>query len=255
MMPITIRRLAFYLTCCLRVAACQNITTGESNPSKPPLAEYIEEFFLSDAVRNQDKGELQLTLGVDFRRDLGRNSSLQMEYGVTNRLQLSLETRYGKSEEESAEASSEWNTASLGFQYQLIRSESPFALSVGMAFGIPVKAAGEIEYEPTILVARTFRRMQVHASFIAELEQWDLAFRYNVASVYPLRNRWFPTLEFNAMHLNGNGAFYLTPGLYRRFGHRLELGVGAPAGLGGTAAGSGIVGKISWEIEGDHRSR
>jgi hypothetical protein len=75
MMFITIRRLAFCLVCRLRVAACQNITTAESNRSKLPLAEYIEEFFLSDAVRNQDKGELQLTLGVDFRRDIGRNSS------------------------------------------------------------------------------------------------------------------------------------------------------------------------------------
>ncbi len=248
-----VRRSTFVLILCLRVAVCQNITTGHSSPSKPPLPEYIEEFFLSDAVRNQDKGELQVTQGVDSRRTIGTNSFLQMEYGITNRLQASFENRYGKSEQGAGE-SSEGNSVSLGFQYQPIQSESPFALSVGLAFGIPLDSDGGVEYEPAILVARTIRRLQVHASFIAELEQRESEFRYNVASVYPLRHRWFPTLEFNGRYIDAKREFYLTPGIYHRFDHRFELGVGVPMGIGGTGASAGIVAKMSWELGGEHSS-
>src|SRR5207248_3558876 len=135
------------------------------------------------------------------RRTIGTNSFLQMEYGLTNRLQASFESRYGKSEQDPGE-SSESNCATLGLQYQPIQRESLFALSVGIAFGIPVDSGGGVEYEPTILVARTIRRLQVHASFIAELEQRESEFRYNVASVYPLRHRWFPTFEFNGRYID-----------------------------------------------------
>src|SRR5437762_12371722 len=100
-----VRRSTFVLLLCLRVAVCQNITPGDSSPSKPPLPEYIEEFFLSNAVRNQDKGELQVTLGVDSRRTIVTNSLLQMEYGLTNRSQASFESRYGKSEQDPGESS------------------------------------------------------------------------------------------------------------------------------------------------------
>jgi hypothetical protein len=236
------------------VAVCQNNGGPTSSHSKPPLPEYIEEFFLSDAVRNQDKGELQFTFGVESRQDIGTNAAVKMEYGVTKRVQLSFELPYGMTEEEISERSSRWSTSSLGLQYQIIRSDSPFALSAGMAFGVPVKSGGEVEYQPTILAARTFRRAQVHASFVADIEGWKPSFQYNLASVYPIQRRWFPTLEFNGRRLRGKDAFYLTPGLYRRFENRFEFGVGAPLGLGGTAGTVGVVGKISWEIGGEHES-
>ncbi len=55
------------------MAVCRN-NLAPSSHSKPPLSEYIEEFFLSDAVRNQDKGELQFTFGVESRQDIGTNA-------------------------------------------------------------------------------------------------------------------------------------------------------------------------------------
>jgi len=156
-------------------------------------------------------------------------------------------------EEEGSESASRWSTASLGFRYQIIRSDFPFALSVGMAFGVPVQSGGELEYQPTILAAKTFRGAQIHASFVADIEQERPSFQYNLASVYAIRRHWFPTLEFNGRHLHGRGAFYLTPGLCRRFERRFEFGVGVPFGLGGAAA-AGIVGRMSWEIGGEHES-
>jgi hypothetical protein len=127
----------------------------------------------------------------------------------------------------------------------------PFALSVGIAFGIPVRFNGEVEYEPTLLVAKSFRKLQIHASFVADVEKDKPSFQYNLASVYPVQQHWFPTFEFNGRSLRGNPAFYLTPGLYRHLGHRLEVGAGIPLGVGGRAGKLGIVGKLTWEFGGD----
>ena len=225
-----------------------------NNHNRRPVPEYVQEFFLSDAVRCQEKGELQITSGVDFRQQLGASTWLKMEYGVTNRLQVGFNLPYGVTEEEKAEGQSTWSAAGLGLEYQIIRGESPFALSAGMMLDVPVNAGRKVEYEPTILVAKTFRRAQVHASFVADIEEWNPAFQYNLASVYPIQQRWFPTLEFNGRRLNGKNASYVTPGLYRRLKQRIELGVGSPVGFG-NAGRAGIVGKVNWEIGGDHESR
>ena len=245
--------LLLLVACFPPIADCQETSTPFCKHGRPPLQEYIEEFFLSDAVRNQDKGELQLTVGVDSRQKIGTNTSLKTEYGLTRRLQLNAELPYGATEEESSDSTSRWSTATLGFQYQIIRSDSPIALSAGMALGIPVRSAGEVEYQPMILVAKSFRKAQLHASFVADIEEERSSFQYNLATVYRIQRHWFPTFEFNGRHLQNKDAFYLTPGLFRRFEHRLEFGIGVPLGLSGTAGVVGIVGKLSWEIGRDRR--
>jgi hypothetical protein len=234
-------------------ADCQEIGAAFGKQGRPPLQEYIEEFFLSDAVRNQDKGELQFSFGVDSRQKMGTTTSLKTEYGITRRLQLNAELPYGVTEEERSESTSRWSTASLGFQYQIIRSDFPFALSAGMAVGVPVSSTGEVEYQPMILAAKAFRRAQLHASFVADIEEEESAFQYNLGFVYAIQRHWFPTLEFNGRYLHDKNAFYLTPGLYRRFEHRFECGIGVPLGVSGGAGAVGIVGKLSWEIGRDHR--
>ena len=245
--------LLLLAACYPPIADCQEIDAAFGKQGRPPLQEYVEEFFLSEAVRNQDRGELQLTFGVDSRQEIGTSTSLKTEYGLTRRLQLTVELPYGVTEEESSEGASRWSTASLGFQYQIIRSDSPFALSVGMALGVPVRSAGEVEYQPMILAAKAFRKSQLHASFAADIAEEESSFQYNLATVYPIQRHWFPTLEFNGRYLHDKNAFYLTPGIYRHFEHRFECGVGVPLGLGGTAGAVGVVGKLSWEIGRDHR--
>ena len=124
-----------------------------------------------------------------------------------------------------------------------------------MAFGVPLTAGGELEYQPAILIAKTFHRARVHASFTADIEAEKPSFQYDLASVYSIRQRWFPTIEFNGRSIRGEPAFYLTPGLYRHFHSRAEFGVGVPLGLGGIAGSAGIVGKMSFEIGGTNKSQ
>jgi hypothetical protein len=243
-------RFLFIVVCVSHVAICQENSASGADKSGHTLPEYIQEFFLSDAVRCQEKGEWQLTAGVDSRQHIGTSSLLKTQYGVTNRLQLGAELPYGLTEEETGATRSRWSTASLGVEYQIIRSNQPFALSAGIAIGVPVRSNGELEYEPTLLMAKGFRKLQIHASFVADIEEEKPSFQYNLASVYPVQRRWFPTFEFNGRSLHGNAAFYLTPGLYRHLEHGLEVGVGVPLGVGGMAGRAGVVGKVTWELGG-----
>jgi len=215
-------------------------------PVQTSFPEYVEEFFLSDAVRNQNKGELQVTVGVDSQRNIGTSGNLKLEYGLTRRLQFGFEQSYGNADEQLPRASSQWGPASAGMQYQIC-SSSTSALSVGFAFGIPSDAESEIEFQPTILAARTFRRAQIHASFGTGLGKERPSFQYNLASVFPVHPGWYPTLEFNGRSIADRNAFYLTPGVYHRIGQRFELGIGTPFGLSGTAGTAGIVAKITFE--------
>jgi len=138
-----------------------------------PIPEYIQEFFLSEAVRSQDQGELQITFGADSRVSLGSNLMYDMEYGLTNRLQLSSQTRYGLTATSKSEVPAGWSTTAIGLQYQIIRSNSPFALTAGMSFGTPVRGGAALEYDPEILAAKGFHKVQVHASFVAGVT-WEI---------------------------------------------------------------------------------
>ncbi len=118
-----------------------------------------------------------------------------MEYGVTNRLQVGVDLSSQNYEEEISQDSSKWNTVNLGVLYQIVESNSPFALSASIAFGIPIKSGAQVDYQPTILVAKTLHRLQLHAS--VESVRDKSSFQYNLGSVYPIHRFWFPTLEFN----------------------------------------------------------
>lgn len=218
---------------------------------KQPIPEYIQEFFLSEAVRNQDQGEFQFTLGSDKRRGLGSNLDLDIEYGLTDRIQISSETPYGFSAFANSETPLRWSTTSIGLNYQILRNNSPFALTAGMSFGIPVKTGAGTDFEPKLLAAKTFHRVQVHASLIGDVENGDSSLQYNLASIGLVSHRWFPTLEFNGRRLNNQNGFYTTPGLYRHLPHRTEIGVGIPVGISGVAGRVGFISKITWEFGGD----
>ena len=253
---ITVRarcQILFVAAICASPAAlCQDDSVPTGRGRSAPFPEYIQEFFFSDAVRNQDKGEVQITSGLATMQRAGTNILLKMEYGVTQRLEFNIEVPEGITEGESGQGPDRFRTANLGVQYQLIRRDAPIALALGMAFGVPLRSGGEVEYEPMLLAAKSFRKLQVHGSIGADLEESKASLQYNLGSVYPIHRAWFPTLEFNVRRHQGQDMYYLTPGIYRRLLPRLEFGIGVPMGLSGTVGRAGIVGKLTWEIGGEH---
>lgn len=220
------------------------------------MPEYIEDFFLSEAVRSEDRGELQLTASAMVSRNHqsaadGSSARLDFEYGLTDRLQLQVELPYGIHSTPTSEIPVGWSSVSTGLLYQFIRSSHPFALSAGGGAQIPVNSHGETTFEPEVIMAKVFGVTQVHASVEPEIGEDDKSLAYNVAAVRPWPHHLYPTLEFNGRRNAGVNSFYITPGLYRRLPHRLEFGVGMPVGIGTHSSPIGAVFNMTWEVGGD----
>ncbi|MDX2150283.1 MAG: hypothetical protein SFV54_06095 [Bryobacteraceae bacterium] len=144
------------LACAVRLAA--------SNDD----AQLYQELFLTESVYAQEARELQLTLfGVSRNRDLSGRRSLatELEYGITDRLQLSVEwrdLRFGKS-------SLDPERLAVGVKRSF---PSLFGKSLHAALGTEVTPDGVAPY---VAVARDFRgrRMQVSGHIAAEFDGSD----------------------------------------------------------------------------------
>lgn len=253
-------RVAFILFCVFPWGTSR--AQAPAQPAPPPAAangpipEYIEEFFLSEAVRSEEQTELQLTVsGAAFR---GRGSAmdgdsagLDIEYGLTDRLQLGFEAPYGIQSTPTSEIPTSWSTADISLLYQFIRGNHPFALSGAMGVNAPLTSRGYLSYEPEILLAKAFGKLQIHTSVIPEFGGDGNSLEYNVASVRPLAHHWIPTLEFNGRRNSGVNSFYITAGIYKHLPHRFEMGVAVPAGMGLHSSPFGVIFKATWEVGGD----
>jgi hypothetical protein len=235
---------------------CQTPRAKPAQTLQDVLPEYIQEFFLSEAVRSQEHGEWQLTVqGSSFRDHSsaadGKSAGLGFEYGITRRFQVSAELPYGIQSSDTSELPVSWSTISASLLYQLIRSNHPFALSAAMGVNLPVTSRGEVSYEPELLAAKQFGTLQIHTSFIPELSKDGSALQYNVAAVRPSPHNLRPTLEFSGRRNAGVNSFYVTPGTYKHLPHRLEIGAGVPLGANSHSSPVGLVVKMTWEFGGD----
>ncbi len=250
------------------LAYASTVAMGQSSGAQPvsqaqsttatsgALPVYIEEFFLSEAVRSEENGELQLTLSSTAFRGRGSvmdgsSAGLDIEYGLTDRLQLGLEVPYGIQSRPTSEIPTSWSTADLSVLYQFIRGNHPFALSGALGVNAPLTARGNWSYEPELMIAKAFGTLQIHTSVIPELGGGDSSLEYNLAAVRPLSHHFFPTLEFNGRWNAGVNSFYVTPGIYKHLPNRLEMGLAMPMGMGRFSSPVGAVFKMTWEIGGD----
>jgi hypothetical protein len=224
------------------------------------LPVYIEEFFLSEAVRSEDRGELQFTVdgaashGKGSPED-GSSAELDVEFGLTRRLQLGLELPYGVSATRTSALPVSWSSTNLNVIYQFIRSNHPFALSAGMGIDLPVTRRGETGFEPEVLAAKAFGKLQVHASLVPEFSEEERSLAYNLAALRPAAGNFIPTLEFNGRRTGGLNSYYVTPGIYKHLPHRFEAGVGVPIGAGRFSSPVGVVVKMTLEFGGDDDDR
>jgi hypothetical protein len=236
--------------------ACQTPSAKTAQTSQDVFPEYIQEFFLSEAVRSQEQGEVQFTVQGMGRRDRrsaadGESAGLDFEYGITRRLQLAMELPYGIQSTATSELPVSWSTMSTSLLFQFIRSNHPFALSSAMGVNLPLTSRGATSFEPELLAAKQFGTLQIHTSFIPELSKDDRSPAYNVAAVRPFAHNLRPTLEFSGRRNAGVDSFYVTPGTYKHLPHRLEIGAGVPIGASSHSSPVGIVVKMTWEFGGD----
>jgi hypothetical protein len=251
------------LLACAYAAAVGQTCTPQPTSTAPtpkttngPLPEYIEEFFLSEAVRSEERGELQLTVGGAAFRGRGsamdgKSVDLDIEYGLMDRLQLGLEAPYGIQSTPTGEIPVSWSTTDVSLLYQFIRGNHPFALSGAMGVNAPLTSRGDLSYEPELLIAKAFGKLQIHTSVIPELGGDETSLEYNAAAVRPFAHHLIPTLEFNGRRNAGVNSFYVTPGIYKHLPHRLEVGIAMAIGAGRHSSPVGAVFKMTWEIGGD----
>lgn len=234
----------------------QTPSTKTAQTSQDVFPEYIQEFFLSEAVRSQERGEVQLTVqGMGFRDRRsaadGKSAGLDFEYGITRRLQFAMGLPYGIQSTATSELPAGWSTMSASLLYQFIRGNHPFALSAAMGVNLPLIPKGETSFEPELLAAKQFGTLQIHSSIISELSKNGRSLAYNVAAVRPFAHDLMPTLEFSGRRNAGVDSFYVTPGIYKHLPHRVEIGAGVPLGTNSHSSPVGIVVKMTWEFGGD----
>jgi hypothetical protein len=244
--------LVFYFTgififCASKPAGAQKISEIE---------ESLQEFFMGETVYAQEKNEVQFTLKPAYwkKDDMEMLSiPLQFEYGFTDRFQIEVQLPYYFLRPQPGQAVNGMGNAEVGFLYNILKGNKPFAFSVAMEVGLPTaqKEKGidekEVEWEPSLIIARQIGRAQVHASIAAEITKSESTFyNYNLATVFPFGD-WRATLEVNGK-INDEKIFYLTPGLIWKGLDDFEFGVGVSKSINKNYTASGVFFMVTHEF-------
>ena len=197
----------------LRARPARSQEAGEAG-----LPQLAQELFLAETVQPQERGQVQLTAHSRFQG--GPHTRLLGEYGITGRFQASLVTpalEGGADDDEKP-----WE---LGVLYALLPGGSPFALSLSLEASL---AEGEApEWEPALIAARRWGRVQLHGSVSTGLAEPDAAVAGTAAALLDA-GRFTPTLE---LVWSAAGEEMAVPGAFFRPRDGVEVGVGVPVCL------------------------
>jgi hypothetical protein len=192
-------------------AAAQRPARGE------PLPQLAQELFLAETVYSQERGEVQLTL--HSRVEAGTHTRALAEYGVTDRLQLSLTTpvlERGAAEGEDEEA------YDVGVMYALLPSAYPVELAVSVEASFAPRSAPQ--WEPALVAARGWGRLQLHGTVAGELDGEGQAVWGALAALVDA-GRATPTLE---LVRSAEDEDIVVPGLFVHPAGGVEIGAGVP---------------------------
>lgn len=200
--------------CLLALAAGLGVegTAAAAQSPDRSLPQLAQELFLAETVYLQQKGEVQLTLQSRLRNTI--HLRLLGEYGLSDRLQSSLavSTRDLQAEGE--------RSIELGFMYAVLPFQSPVALSIGLDLDFGADPAPQ--WEPAVIAAKQWGRVQLHGSLSGELSGAGNALS-GAAAILVDMGRLSPTLEWVR---STEKEQLLAPGVF------LHLREGAEVGLG-----------------------
>ncbi len=193
---------------------------SRAKDSEPEEEELIQEFFVAETAVVQEKGEMQLTLGVKHDKEAGTKSwetALTFEFGITDHLQVAASTSYLSQKSSGSEKVSGLGDISLEIAYGILTDMDKLVLTMGMEAVFPEENGSgseteenEEEWEPFAIIARQMGAGQVHFGAGMSLEEKEL--EVHLAGVYPWKN-WRGTLEFNGSFQDENDEITITPGL------------------------------------------
>jgi hypothetical protein len=207
----------------------------------------IEDFFIAESVRVQEAHELEGTLEIDSENSFALdNLTLELEYGLTDRWQASVDTPALVGSPGESTQDFEVST-----EYALLRTNTPFALSAELGIG---KTEPDLEtpdgqrdweVEPGLVAAKAFGKFQVQVGASAQIAPVT-EYIYNVATVYNA-GRFCPTLEYNGSTSPDDQSSLLTPGTYYHLGRQTEVGIAAPIRLQNGEDAPQIITKLTVE--------
>jgi hypothetical protein len=272
-------RQSFWIACC--VAMCFGPTSPMFAQEKDvELREQpIQEVFQTGLVYPQERGEVQLSYTSRFSK--GKHHSaletlLNFEYGITDRWQVEIEWNAMNRRTEIGEVATRGRgDLSIGTQYSFMNMRrSNFHSAIGFEVTFPTGSVekelseGFIEYEPYLIVARDFPKLnnlqifsQVGVGLVQrvrrrvgadEEEPAAHEFNFNAGMFMPFRRMVF-TGEFNLSTNRWNNGgqereMYLTPGVIWRLPHAWEIGFGVPVGLTRDSDKSGAILRVVYEF-------
>lgn len=215
------------------------------------MERYMEELFLGRVVYPQDKGEVQITEGYFKGVESVSDAVLftEVEYGITDRFQLSLEVPVEFNPGESFDG-----VRALGVEaYWNFYSDRATgrALGAGFEVGAPLDAPEDeprqVIYEPFFIAYQDFGGVAANFSAAVEIEDpvsgderaettGELA-----AAVFGAVGPFVPMLECQVEIGPEETPARLAPGLYvRRFWNAVDVGASLPVGLNRDAPEIGV---------------
>jgi hypothetical protein len=247
------------------------VAADDKAPAKIPdkIDEVVEEMFLGRVVYQQDALELQLTASLGGARAAGRTaaaSELEVELGLTERLQL------------SAEAPLEWGTAlpgergaglgnaAVGALYNPL-SDRPrgMALSAGLEVTLPTASRSGAAAWGVEVFAVSYRALgRLHANLELGVEllqptapgaEREISPAGTLGVLAPI-GRWVPVLEIRG-ELGAEPAAVASAGTLwhpiggLELGAAIQLGLDTGPGLDGWSVGGLVSATVELELAGD----
>lgn len=208
----------------------------------------IEELFLSENAYTQEAGETQLSLGADFADtdDLQRTGlSLELEYGLSDRVQVSLGVPYTLHEDGAPDGEFGELEAGVGVRlWGTDRQIVSFALEVGFPTGSEEPGEeDDVEWEPGLFYGAALGGIELHAGVGAELESGESELNYHAAMVMP--GRMLSTVVESTI---SDDETYLLAGVVVDFSAEGQLNLGVPVGLGRSSGDWGVLLAATWEF-------
>lgn len=202
----------------LSIVACALLLPGARLAAQQELPQLVQELFVAEPVQPQERGEVQLTAFTPVSD--AEHPRLLGEYGITDRLQLSL-----VSPALGSDAKDEENAWEASVFYALLPSASPVAVSVEMEVSLSSDQAPH--WEPALIAARGFGPVQLHGSVRTELDDPGDEVSGALAALFDA-GRLTPTLE---AIWDSAGDDLLVPGVFVHPAEHVEAGFGVPVCL------------------------
>lgn len=223
---------------CFYSAANSQIETGEEDS----FEEVIQEFAFSSSVYLQDKNEIQNTLfGVHSKNETTMNAlGYEIEYGVTDWIQFSAAYAYQHTKmEDISYHNANLELGTLISIFNNSRQAAAFSMEAEIPLNTPDREIPETEfntsYNPTLIYARQFEKIQLHLNVGAELSEEAPEWFYNAAAVYG-RGNIHPIIEINAVN-EEEFKWYPGAGIVFNNDKGWELGAGARHGINNSQLG------------------